>query len=124
MKNIEAAEVSFELSAEQDDCPVRGNALASGDKTADRECEDEILHRLDNGDVWAWAAVTVTASWTDADGQTHTGDAHLGCCSYDDEANFRTDPYYADLCNEALADLNERLHAKIRLGTRLAQQLS
>ena len=43
---------TIEVTAAQDDIPVRGNAMASGDDATDRECEDDILTRLDSGDVW------------------------------------------------------------------------
>ena len=69
----------------------------------------EILDRLDNGDVWAWAEVTVTATYGNWKGYDYmTG------CSYKDEAEFVADSlYYEDICKTALKDLNEQLqHAK------------
>lgn len=96
--------VTYTIDAVQDDIPVRGNAMASGDPKADKRCEDEILRRLDNGDVWAWAYVTVRASVT-VDGTEFWGAAGLGGCSYQDEKEFRMDPYFSDLCWEAWADL-------------------
>jgi hypothetical protein len=53
---------TFTIHAEVDETPVRGNALASGDDAADREYEDEILARLRDDDVWAWACVEVRES--------------------------------------------------------------
>jgi hypothetical protein len=41
---------TFTIHAEVDETPVRGNALASGDPSNDRECEDEILARLRDDD--------------------------------------------------------------------------
>lgn len=102
VRKLTPAEVEFEVTAEPDDVPVRGNALASGDDELDRECEDEILERLDRGDAWAWARVTVTAAWNG-----FRGHAHLGGCSYRDETEFcQPDGYYPQLCQEALDDLN------------------
>jgi hypothetical protein len=84
-----------------DSTPVRGNALASGDDPADRECEDSILERLENGDVWAWAYVEVRASYAGVDGADY-----LGCCSYEDEADFRRPGgYFDDMREEALEQL-------------------
>jgi hypothetical protein len=87
--------------AKQDEIPVRGNALASGDDEEDRKYEDEILERLDNGDVWAWADVEVHVTLPDG----RTGACRLGGCSYKDEADFKQDGgYYEDLVNEAVGE--------------------
>ena len=84
-------EINYRIEVEPEHEPVRGNALASGDDAADREYEDEILARLDAGDVWAWAAVTVIA---EVDG--FEGRDRLGCCSYASEAHFRSPGGYFD----------------------------
>jgi hypothetical protein len=89
---------TIEVTAEQDDTPVRGNALASGDAAEDRECENEILSRLDSGDVWAWACVRVTATCEDCDAE---GSDTLGACSYANERDFRDDAYFAQMIEQA-----------------------
>lgn len=101
MRKLTVNEVVFRVDVEQDDTPVRGNALASGDEAEDRACENEIERRLDRGDVWAWACVTVVAEWGG-----FRGTASIGGCSYADEADFKSDAYYLDLRDEALDDLN------------------
>lgn len=96
-------EVSVCLKAEPEFLPVEGNASVSGDDAFDREVEDEILRRLERGDVWAWAMVTVTVSW----GPLSASD-HLGCCSYADEEDFRQPGgYFDDMSDEALDELNK-----------------
>jgi len=83
--------------------PVRGNVCASGDDAFDREVERAILGRVHQGDVWAWAMVTVTVSW----GPFSASD-HLGCCSCADEADFRKPcGYFNDMAEEALEELNK-----------------
>lgn len=94
----------FTVHVEQDETPVRGNALASGDDAVDRECEDEILARLRDGDVWAWACVEVRATRGDFHASTY-----IGGCTYDDEADFRECAYFEELCKEALSVLDEKL---------------
>lgn len=93
---------TYTLTAEQDDIPVRGNAMASGDDAADRECEDEILARLDAGDVWAWAHVTVMCTCDDCGAM---GEDNIGACSYADESEFRADGYYDDMLWLAYEDM-------------------
>ena len=67
-----------------------------------RAVEDEILARLDRGDLWAWCHVVVTARWNG-----YVGEAHLGGCSYADEESFRhPGGYYPQMQAEALAALN------------------
>jgi len=94
-------EFEYTVSVEQDDIPVVGNAMDSGDPVEDREVESKILYRLDVGDVWAWAAVTVTCR------EVHTGvegTDYLGCCNYRDEKDFRECQYFEDMCTKAYVD--------------------
>lgn len=93
-------EVEFAVSANEEAVSVRGNALASGDDKIDKKVEDGILRRLENGKIWAWASVTVTASWRGMQGEDH-----LGCCSYKSEKEFKRDGYYSDMKAEAYNDL-------------------
>lgn len=102
-----AAHAEVELIARQDDMPVRGNALASGDDAEDKRCEDEILARLDRGDVWAWALVEVRASW-----EGWKASDFLGACSYESEAEFRADEYFADMRETALRALADTLEGE------------
>jgi hypothetical protein len=112
--------LTYTLSIEPDDLDVRGNALASGDDAEDRRAEEQILARLDNGDTWAWASVTVTAALDVADGAetlTFKGCDHLGACSYGDTADFITEnPYWSDLKAGALDDLVRNLSAAVTRG--------
>ncbi len=95
-------EVDIRLEAEPEFVPVEGNACASGDDAFDREVERNIICRIQEGDVWAWAAVTVTVSW----GAFSASD-HLGCCSYADEEDFsHPGGYFDDMVDEALEELN------------------
>lgn len=109
--------ITIEIIAEQDDTPVRGNALASDDVAADRACEDEILARLDSGDVWAWAFVRVRVTCGD-----FAAEDSLGNCNYADESDFKRGPYYADMLANALDNLQAQLDAAAKLAKTLATQ--
>jgi hypothetical protein len=98
--NIIRDQATIEILTEQDHASVRGNALASGDDDEDRAAEDEILERLEHGDIWAWAAVQVRATW-----QGITASDYLGCCSYRDEEDFREDGYYFDMVATCIEDI-------------------
>jgi len=107
IRAIERHEACIRIRAEPDWVPVKGNAMASGDDALDREVEQEILQRLNQGDIWAWAAVTVETSW-----KSFRGIATLGCCSYESEEDFcQPDGYFDDLVSEALEDLNRNVGA-------------
>jgi len=102
------SKVSYRIFAEQDDLPVRGNAMCSGDDDFDRQVEDAILARLDDGDVWAWASVKVEARYEGVDtfnDEDIVGVDYLGACNYKDEEDFKRCPYYEDMCSEARDDL-------------------
>jgi hypothetical protein len=83
--------VTLTLTAEDEDIPVRGNASASDDPEADKRYEDEIIARLDSGDVWAWCYVVVKATCGD-----HTATDSLGGCCYRDEVDFMSPGGYFD----------------------------
>jgi hypothetical protein len=100
------ATYNVRLIATQDDTPVRGNALASGNEEEDRRYEDMILKRLDKGDVWACAQLEVQATLPDR----RTVSPHLGGCCYEDANNFKEGGYYEDMIAEALINA-ERLDA-------------
>ena len=93
-------EIIWSIEAEQEDIPVRGNAVASGDNDVDKEIEDRILRDLE-WNIWAWCSVTVRCTYG-----PFNGEAHVGCCSYDDEEAFKeSSGYYLDMQIEALDDL-------------------
>ena len=102
IRPIRCEEAAIRVLAEPDHIPVEGNACVSGDDDFDREVEHNVLCRLQQGDVWAWAAVTIVVAWGQFEGR-----AYLGCCSYADENDFRQPGcYFDDLVAEALAELN------------------
>ena len=116
IKPLQRDEVTIHVTAIQELVPIVGNVSVSGDESFDREVEDNILCRVQQGDVWAWATVTVTVDW---EGQQASD--HLGCCSYADEADFQQPGgYFDDMVDTALDTLNERLD---RLYGRLAARL-
>lgn len=116
-------EVKYDFKIEpEDDVPVRGNALASGDDSADAAAEEWILSRLNSGDVLAWCCVTVTAEVT-IGADTFRGNAYLGACSYEKEEDLRRDVFeHYDLKKEALADLKIQLEGAAKRGA-LASQI-
>ena len=105
IKPITREEATIRVLAEPDPIPVEGNACASGDKAFDQEVERDIFARLEQGDAWAWAAVTVIVAWGSFEGR-----AYLGCCSYTDENDFKqTGGYFDDMVAEALDELNRTI---------------
>jgi len=115
IRPIREDEIEISISAEQDDMQVRGNALTSGDDELDRETEDGILSRLDRGDVWAWACVTVRGRFESLEASDSLG----GCC-YEDEKDFIANSgYYRDMVNQIVAQINDEAE---RLCRRLDNQ--
>lgn len=94
------ADVTYELIHHEEDTPVRGNCMSSGDDSYDKECEDAIIKDLGCGNLWAWCAVEVRATW-----KGFTGKDFLGCCSYKDQKDFEAGGYYDDMKSQALDDL-------------------
>lgn len=98
-------DVVFKITVEQDYATVCGNAAKSDNEELNAKVEDEIVKRLNNGDVWAWADVCVTASWHGLEGE-----AYMGMCTYDDEQDFiKTSGYYGQMKEEAYEELIETI---------------
>lgn len=124
MRSFSRAGVSFTVSLEEESVEVRGNAMASGDDAANREVENEILTRLDRGDLSAWCSGKVEAS-IEFNGQTFKGVAYLGCCSYATDAECEKsliEDYRLD--DEARADLIATLESAVKKGEIAAQALA
>lgn len=79
--------------------------MASGDRDVDRKAEDKILRDLKRGNGWAWASVHVVVIYRGI----LRGDLHLGCCSYDDEDDFKADVYYTDMVKACIGQINAQL---------------
>lgn len=110
---IDRNRVVFTVEALPEDIPVRGNAMASGDDTADQEAEDSIISSLESGNEWAWCVVKVTARVPGVD--VVEGVDYLGACSYASAEDFKQGGYleqmqdsaYAELCRNAEAMLKQ-----------------
>jgi hypothetical protein len=92
-------DVSFEALPET--VRVRGNAMASGDDEFDRQIEDEIISRLESGDIYAWFTAKVTVR----DDKGNEATDCLGCCNYRDADDFRMGGYYLDMIHECIHQL-------------------
>lgn len=107
--------IEYELTIEDEHESVRGNACATDEPELDKATEDEIIERLNRGDLWAWCCVKVTARIAGFDFE---GVDYLGCCSYSNEADFKVEGgYYPDMCNNALEDLLRDLSEAVVRGT-------
>lgn len=99
--------VTVDLMADMDEgTGVRGNASATDDPAADAAIEDEIIRRLDAGDIWAWASVQVQATA----GDKYKAVDCLGACSYADAREFMKwdDGYFCDMVRNVLFAIREQ----------------
>lgn len=107
-RKLKISDVTFTVSCEPEDEQIEGNASAI-DPISDKETEERIRSELSAGNDWAWCSVWVRAHLGDLNGA-----AHLGCCSYKSEADFRDesngDGYYSDMKDEALEDLQRQIN--------------
>lgn len=117
LRLLTADEVQFNLQIHDEDLPLKGNVMASGDDELDERVVKETQAELDKGNRWAWCCVVVTAKW-----KSWTGTAVCGCISYfdhtneegvvlDGEAQFNDDGEYDCMKKEALEALNEEVQA-------------
>ena len=107
--------LAYEMNVEYEDIPIRGNIIVSDDPSYDRKIENDIIAEIERGNVWAWCCIIVTCTLT-VEGQTFTGYDTLGCCSYKNEEEFRSDCYYDDMCNGAKRDLLDNMREDVLRG--------
>lgn len=105
LKPIDREEAQVIVSASPERLPVEGNAGTGEDLSYNSDWEQIVLDRMVHGTTWAWARVTVTVEWNGL-----YGEASVGCCSYRDEEDFRSDRKRFDgLVERALVVLNRRM---------------
>jgi hypothetical protein len=93
------------MTCDQDDLPVRGNALASGDDEEDKKAEEAILRDIESGNEWAWCTAHVRVTYKGI----LTADDYLGACSYPSEDDFRDGGYFDDMVSSCVAEINNQL---------------
>jgi len=93
IQHQENIDVTVTLKIEACDIPIRGNAIASGDDAYDKTIEDDLMYRLENGDIWAWFNATAIVEIS-VNGVKFQGLEFLGACSYKDLKQFLEDGDY------------------------------
>jgi hypothetical protein len=124
MRKLTAAEVTFEVTIEAEEMPVRRGHFASGDAEQDKADEDAIIRRLDRGEVEAWCGVVVTATWEAPDGTEYMGRDSLWGCSLDDSYTAEVVAEHHGMREQALDDLNQVIACSIGKAKRLEAALS
>ena len=87
--------VEYKIVVHEEEIPVEGNASAIDDET-DAEIAKNIYEQLENGNIWPWCTVQVIASYNG-----FSGNDYLGCCSYEDEEDFKKGGYWDDMKSQA-----------------------
>ena len=125
MRKLTAAEVTFTVEIEADENAsekeIRGS-FATDEPDLDREQADEILERLNNGEVEAWCGVVVKATW-EFDGETYEGVDSIWHCTLSDDYTAETVAEHHCMRDEALDALNAELERACKRGSRLARKL-
>ena len=98
-------EAEITLEVEQSDIPIKDNVMASDNPIEDSKAEKWVRDELNNGNVWAWADVTVKAKW-----ENFVGTDHLGGCSYLNENEFKSPGgYYGDMVDMVVLELADNI---------------
>lgn len=118
LRKLSAEEVVFSIRVEDEvyENPAKHFVPEAGnedDEIRTKEMVDSILKRVHHGDPWAWFTAIVEAKWiTESGVEVFIGSTSLGCCSYENEKDFKENSgYYEDMCKEALNDLNQRIES-------------
>jgi hypothetical protein len=99
------------LDIEQED--MSPSDVFGEDQGLEKAQADEINDRLNRGDTWAWCVVWVAAEYNGVRVRSHC----LGCCSYNDERDFReAGDYFEGMRAEALTELAEQLNGAVKVG--------
>jgi hypothetical protein len=106
IKQLTKKDIEIIVEALKEQASVRGNVIASGNDKYDKKVEDEILAKLENGNIWAWCTVKITCRYNGLESTEY-----LGCCSYEDEKDFiKNSGYYDDMVATCIADLQKQLN--------------
>jgi len=97
-------EIQYKIEAEQDDTPILGNLCCTDDPEQDTKEENEVFRRLNNGDIYAWCLIKVTASF----GRFSYSD-YLGGNSLKDEKEVEEQVEYHGMKQEARLGLIEEI---------------
>lgn len=103
---IKREDCIFTIECLEEDQPIKGNVMASGDDEVDEAAEMLVLDQLAHGNQWAWCTVRVVCTHAPSG---ITGDNYLGCCSYKSEEDFRSSSadYFNDMCADAFDECAE-----------------
>lgn len=104
MKKITEAMVVWTVEAMEEDIPVRGNAVVSGNDEEDKEIEDAIIADLEDGNEWAWCIVRVTGRFKGLEACDT-----IGGCSYASYSDFAEGGYLEDMKEEVVEQLNRQV---------------
>lgn len=108
--------VYIAVEALEENAPIKGNAIASGDDAHDAEVEAKIQEDLESGNEWAWCCAKVTAGVAGMPDLECA--SYLGACSYSGWRDFVEGGYYDCMTEESLqtllAEEGERLPLSIR----------
>jgi len=99
---IKAYEREYDITLEAipETVRVRGNASAWSEEE-DKAYEEEILSRLESGDIWAWFTAKVTVR----DSYGREASDYLGCCCYDNARDFKRGGYYLDMIKACVDEI-------------------
>jgi len=107
-------DVQYKLSARIDDANVYKNVTHTETRVHDAFTISGILARLGAEDIWAWAFVEITCR---VPNYASVGTACLGCCTFENEEDFRRGESFDDLRRTARKALQARLAKELQLTT-------
>ncbi|KKN21621.1 hypothetical protein LCGC14_0923630 [marine sediment metagenome] len=96
-------QMQIEIILHEEHMQIEGNAVDSGDADFDTVLNNAIAERLNNGELWIWCTVEVKVT---IDG--FTANDYLGCCSYDNEQEFKAGGYYDDMVETCKEDIQNQ----------------
>jgi len=97
-------EVEILLTIEEEDTGPAG-CFSCGDDKQDEELVNEIQFKLARGNLWAWCQVRIEVTWGG-----FNECQYLGCCSYENEEDFKQHSgYYDQLVDEVIDNLNQNI---------------
>jgi hypothetical protein len=101
VKPLALEDVSVTITPHQElEAPENWSGLSDSDWAAD--LSQWMADAEQN--IWRWCCVELCVRFNDL-----SASVYLGQCAYDSEQDFMLDPYFPDMVDEALTELNELL---------------
>lgn len=106
-KKLTLADFEFNAYAEKEELTPTQSMKGCNTTEVQSFCESVESVKKNASGKWGWCSVKVTGVLIDD--HSFNGVEYLGCCSYNNKADFVNGDYYNDICKQIVSDVQKQL---------------